>query len=50
MVFKLLEYLSTVRGYHYYKKYWQAMDGQTLDCMRKKDNCFDKIQEELWDT
>ena len=40
MACNLFEYHSAVRGYHYYKKYWQPIDGQTLDFMREKDNPF----------
>ena len=40
MACSLFEYHSAVRGHHYYKKYWQPIDGQTLDFMREKDNPF----------
>lgn len=38
---KLFEYHSAVHGYHYYKKYWQPTEGQTLDYRREKDNLFE---------
>ena len=40
MACKLFQYHSVGRGYYYYKKYWQPTEGQTLDCMYKKDNPF----------
>ena len=41
MAFKLFEYCSAVRGYHFYRKSWQPTEGQTLDCLHEKDNPFD---------
>ena len=38
---KLFKYASAVRGYHYYRQYWQPEESQTLDCAREKDNPFD---------
>ena len=38
---KLFEYASAVRGYHYYRQYWQPEESQTLDCAHEKDNPFD---------
>ena len=38
---KLFEYTSAVRGYHYYRQYWQPEESQTLDCAHEKDNPFD---------
>ena len=40
MACKRFGYYSAVRGFHYCKKYWQPIEGQTLDCMREKDNTF----------
>ena len=34
---QLFEYASAVRGYHYYRQYWQPEESQTLDCAHKKD-------------
>ena len=38
---KLFKYASAVRGYHYYRQYWQPEESQTLDCAHEKDNPFD---------
>ena len=38
---KLFEYPSAVRGYYYYRKYWQPKESQTLDCVHEKGNPFD---------
>ena len=35
---KLSEYSSTVRGYHYYRKYWQPQAYQKLECVHEKEN------------
>ena len=37
----LFEYSSAVRGFHYYRKYWNPKESQTLDCVHEKDNPFD---------
>ena len=41
MAWKFYEYHSAIPGYHSYKKYWQPIEGKTLDCMHRKDNSFD---------
>ena len=38
---KLFEYSSAVRGYHYYRKYWQPKESQSLDCIYAEYNPFD---------
>ena len=38
---KLLDYASAVQGCHYYRKYWQLKQSQSLDCVYEKDNEFD---------
>ena len=38
---KLFEYASAVRGDHYYRKYWQLKESQSLDCVYEKHNPFD---------
>ena len=37
----LFECSSAVRGFHYYRKYWNPKESQTLDCVHEKDNPFD---------
>ena len=37
---KLYKYPSAVRGYHYYRKYWQPIVGEELVCMHERDNPF----------
>ena len=32
---------SAVRGYHYYRNYWQPVVGEELDCMQERYNPFD---------
>ena len=36
----LFEYSSAVRGFHYYRKYWNQKESQTLDCVHEKENPF----------
>ena len=38
---KLFETASAVRGCHYYRKYWQPKESQSLECVHEKDNLFD---------
>ena len=38
---KLFECASAVRGYHYYRKYWQLKESQSLECVYEKHNPFD---------
>ena len=35
------EYSSAVRGFHYYRKFWNPKESQTLDCVHQIDNLFD---------
>ena len=37
----MFEHSSAVRGYHYYRKYWQPTTNQTLECFHERDNLFD---------
>ena len=37
----LFEYSSAVRGFYYYRKYWNPKESQTLDSVHEKDNLFD---------
>ena len=41
MSVKLYKYPSAVRGYHYYRNYWQPVVAEELNCMHKIDNPFD---------
>ena len=41
MSVKLYKYPSAVRGYHYYRNYWQPVVGEELNCMQEKNNPFD---------
>ena len=38
---KPFEYASAVRGYHYYRHFWQPEESQTLYCAYEKENSFD---------
>ena len=38
---KLFDYESAVRGYHYYRKYWQLEIQQKLVCSHEKHNPYD---------
>ena len=35
------EFESTVRGYHYYRKYWSPKEHETLNCYHEPGNPFD---------
>ena len=34
---------AAVRGYHYYRKYWQPYLSQKLDCYHEPENAFDQF-------
>ena len=38
---KILEFTAAIRGYHYYKRYWQPKEAEKLDCLHEVDNPFD---------
>ena len=38
---KLFEFVSAVRGFHHYKKYWQPEGNETLDCGHEENNPYD---------
>ena len=46
---KLFECSSAVRGYHYYWKYWQPRESQSLDCVHEKGNPFDYFAIKVMD-
>ena len=41
MASKLFEHASAVRGFHYFRRYWQPKPNQVLDCSHEKDNPYD---------
>ena len=41
MASKLFEHASAVRGFHYFRKYWQPTPNQVLECTHKKENPYD---------
>ena len=41
MSVKLYKYPSAVRGYHYYRNYWQPVVGEERNCIQEKNNPFD---------
>ena len=46
---KLFECSSAVGGYHYYWKYWQPREYQSLDCVQEKGNPFDYFAIKVMD-
>ena len=38
---KLYKHPSAVRGYHYYRNYWQPVVGEETDCIHERGNPFD---------
>ena len=38
---KVFRFLSAVRGYHYYKKFWNPQKDQLLECFHENQNLFD---------
>ena len=41
MASKLFEHASAVRGFHYFRKYWQPTPNQVLECSHEKENPYD---------
>ena len=33
-----MEFLTAVCGFHYYKKYWDPVESECLDCADEKEN------------
>lgn len=40
-IVNLFDYSSAVRGYHYYRRYWQPQPEQRLVCSHEKNNPYD---------
>ena len=40
---KVFEFSSAIRGYHYYKKFWNPQKGQLLECFHENQNPFDRF-------
>ena len=40
---KTLEFTAAVRGYYYYKTYWNPHQNQILNCYFENDNAFDRF-------
>ena len=38
---KLMEFLTAVCGFHYYKKYWDPVESECLDCADEKENPYE---------
>ena len=41
MALKLFEHALAVRGFHYFRNYWQPTPNQVLECSHEKDNPYD---------
>ena len=41
MTVKLLEFASAIRGFHYYRNWWQPEVEEVLDCAHEADNQYD---------
>ena len=37
---KDIEFTAAIRGYHFYKRYWQLKEAERLECLHKVDNRF----------
>ena len=40
---KIFEFTAVVRGYHYYRKYWNPEPEQVLNCYHERNNAFDRF-------
>ena len=40
---KIFEFTAAVRGYHYYRKYWNPEPEQVLNCYHERNNAFDRF-------
>ena len=40
---KIFQFSSAVRGYHYYKKFWNPQKDQLLECFHENQNPFDRF-------
>lgn len=37
------KFVAAVRGYHYYRRYWEPKENEKLDCSNEPDNPFDRF-------
>ena len=40
---KNVEFTAAIRGYHFYKRYWQPKEAERLECLHEVDNPFDVL-------
>ena len=38
---KIFEFTAAVRGYHYYREFWNPVPNQKLSCAHEENNPFD---------
>ena len=38
---KPIEFVTAVRGFHYYQRYWQVTENECLDYANQKENPYD---------
>ena len=38
---KNIEFTAAIRGYHFYKRYWQPKEAGRLECLHEVDNLVD---------
>ena len=41
---KNIEFAPAIRGYHFYKRYWQPKEAERLECLHEVDNPFDVFE------
>jgi len=46
---KIFEFSSAVRGYHYYRRFWNPQKDQLLECFHENQNPFDRFAIKVCD-
>ena len=41
MAFETLRFIAAIRGFHVYRKVWQPLENESLDCLHEPDNIYD---------
>ena len=41
MAFETVRFIAATRGFHVYRKVWQPLENESLDCLREPDNIYD---------
>ena len=41
MAFETVRFIAAIRGFHVYRKVWQPLENESLDCLHEPDNIYE---------